>query len=147
MAALHRPALPFPTPFARLRSGKLAIALIIALVIGVALAQVQQFSQLTSTGYEIDALKRERAAKQAQNHELEAEVAQLSSLARVDWEARTRLGMQPAKRTLYIEVNATAPEQQTLPTRFRPAQPAQAPGPEPDDERSVWERARGLLPF
>lgn len=114
--------------------------------------QVNQFSRLTRTGYEIDQLNRERAAKQAANHEIEAEVASLSSLARVEWEARTRLLMEPAKRRLYIAVNAPVPEQQTLPTRYLP-KPAQHGGPLPepaverDGGKSVWEKARGLLPF
>ena len=65
--------------------------------------QVNQFSRLTSTGYEINELNRQRAERQAANHELEAEVAQLSSLARVDWEARTRLHLEPAQQKLYID--------------------------------------------
>jgi cell division protein FtsL len=112
-----------------------------------ALLQVNQFSRLTSTGYEIEELKRERTVKQAANHELEAEVAALSSLARIDWEARTRLGLQPAARTLYIEVNADAPAQQSLPTRYRRDEPAPVTGPAEDGGAPLWRRMLRLLPF
>ena len=53
--------------------------------------------------------------------QLEAEVARLSSLARVDLEARTRLHLEPAQQKLYITVNHAVPDRQTLPTRFLPA--------------------------
>lgn len=152
MAALHRPALPLPRrgtapkALARLRSGRLPLAAAGALLVAAALLQVNQFSTLTSTGYQIDALNRERVAKQAQNRELEAEVAQLSSLARVDWEARVRLGMEPASRTLYINVNQPAPARETLPTRFLPpASPTAAPAPASRDP--FWKRLLKLLPF
>jgi cell division protein FtsL len=115
------------------------------LVIGVALLQVNQFSRLTSTGYQINELNRERAVRQAENHELEAKVASLSSLARVDWEARTRLHMEPAKQKLYIDVNHPLPDRQTLPTRFLPQeQPVASPVAGHD---SLWKRLLRLLPF
>jgi len=115
------------------------------LVIGVALLQVNQFSRLASTGYQINELNRERASRQAENHELEAEVASLSSLARVDWEARTRLHMEPAQQKLYIDVNHALPDRQMLPTRFLPQeQPVTAPVGE---DGALWKRLLRLLPF
>src|SRR3974377_248943 len=120
MAALHRPALPLPgrlaAPLARIRSGRATIIIVAVVVFGIALAQVNEFSRLTSTGYQINELTAGRAARQADNHAIEAEVAGLSSLARVDWEARTRLHMEPPKQTLYIDVNSAAPDRQQLPT-------------------------------
>jgi len=146
MAALQRPAIPAPRIFGRPRSGRLVLYVVAAIVVVVALAQVNQFSRLTSTGYEIEALKRERDVKLAENHKLEADVASLSSLARVDLVARLELAMHPATRRLYIDVNHAVPERQTLPTRFLPeAAPAQAP---PQDDRPFWKRAIDwLLPF
>jgi len=150
MAALQRPALPFPRrlgarrALARLRSGKLPLVGAGVLLLAAALLQVNQFSTLTSTGYQIDALNEERAAKQAQNRELEAEVARLSSLARVDWEARVRLGMVPASRTLYINVNQPVPGQETLPTRFWPVAPPAAAAEAPGEP--WWKRLFKLLP-
>jgi cell division protein FtsL len=147
MAILQRTALPGSGRISRPQSLKPFMIASIALAIVIAGAQVNQFSRLTSTGYEIEGLKRERAAKQAANHELEAEVARLSSLARIDWEARTRLGMTPATRTMYIDVNAELPARQSLPTRYLP-DAVQQPAPTVDaDSDSIWERALKLLPF
>src|SRR5581483_4099377 len=147
MALLHRPALPFPRSFGRRVSGKLLAALAAAFVIGVAVLQVNQFSRATSTSYEIEALNRERAAKQARNYELEAEVAQLSSLGRVEWDARTRLHLVPAERRLYIDVNQPVPDRQTLPTRFLPsgtdAEPADGAGA--SARGPWWERILATL--
>jgi hypothetical protein len=114
------------------------------LVVAGAMLQVNQFSAVTGTGYEIEDLKRERAAKQAANHDQEAEVARLSSLARVDIEARVRLGMVPATRVTHLWINGTVPDHQTLPTRYLP--PAAAAEDDPDDP-SLIERLMELLPF
>jgi cell division protein FtsL len=118
----------------------------VVLVIGVALLQVNQFSRLTSTGYQINELNRERAARQAENHGLEADVASLSSLARVDWEARTRLHMEPPQQKLYIDVNHPLPGRQMLPTRFLPQEKPEAAQAQAGGE-SLWKRLLKLLPF
>lgn len=147
MAALQRPALPAPRIFGRTRpqTRTLLIALAGAMVVMAAAFQVNIFSRMASTSYEINALERQHAALQAENRELEAEVAALSSLARVDWEARTRLRMEPPKKTVRIEVNQPVPDRHSLPTRFLPpeaAQPVAAP------EGSSWIAwLRELLPF
>jgi len=130
---------------AKARSSRALLALLAALVLAVALLQVNQFSRLTSTGYQINELNSERAARQADNHALEAEVASLSSLARVDWEARTRLHMAPATQKLYIDVNHSAPDRETLPTRFWPQQNPAAPALA--SHESLWKRLLKLLPF
>lgn len=150
MALLRRPALSIPAAAAgRLRSGRLALFAVAVLVTGVALLQVHQFSQVTSTGYQVDGLTQVRAEKQARNHELEAEVAALSSLGRVDWEARTRLHMEPPKQRLYIDVNQPAPQRETLPTRFLPAGGSQAGAAQPGATPSqpFWRRVLKLLPL
>lgn len=142
MAAIQRPALPIPMVRGRLRS-KWLLAAVLAIVVAAALLQVNQFSAVTGTGYEIEDLKRERAAKVAENHELEAEVARLSSLARVEIEARTRLGMDKPKAKRDIEVNVQVPDHATLPTRFLPANPIDAS----DDDPPFWRRLFDLLPY
>lgn len=146
MAILQRTALPASGHIAKPQSLRPFVIATAALAILIAGVQVNQFSRVTSTGYEIEALKRERDAKQAANHELEAEVAQLSSLARIDWEARTRLGMTPATQTMYINVNAELPARQSLPTRYMPDELAPS-APPPAKSDSIWERALKLLPF
>ena len=143
MAALQRPAIASPRIVRKPRPGKLMLAGALALVVVAAGFQVNQFSRLTSTGYEINELNRLRAEKQAENHALEAEVAQLSSLARVDWEARVRLHLQPAEQKLYITVNHEVPDRQTLPTRFLPTD-----GPDLEQpEEPIWRRFLKSLPF
>jgi cell division protein FtsL len=146
MAALHRPAILAPRILGRPRSGRLVLYVIAAIVVVVALLQVNQFSRLTSAGYEVESLTRERDLKVAENHKLEADVAGLSSLARVDLEARLELGMQPATNRFYINVNHAVPDRQTLPIRFlREDAPPQAPerGGKP-----LWKRAIDwLIPF
>lgn len=106
------------------------------------LLQVVQTSNVTSTGFTIQRLEQERLDWQARVHQLEAEVASLASLARVEQEARGRLGMVPAETRLYLEINAPVPSQPLLPTRF-------APTPEPAEsaERSWWQDLLDLLPF
>jgi hypothetical protein len=120
MVAIHRPALPPGQAFGRTLTSKTSLAVAAALALGFAGLQVNQFSRVTTTGYAIGELERTRAEKLAEVHELEAEVAHLSSLARVDFEARTRLRMEPATRRLYIAVNQPPPQRQTLPTRYLP---------------------------
>jgi len=151
MAALHRPALPLPrrlgTPFGKIRSGRLALCVALALMVGAAVLQVNQFSRVASTGYAINDLSRERAAKQAENHEIEADVARLSSLARVDIEARLRLHMEPAQQKLYIGVNQPIPSRETLPTRFLPEERSVTQTAPQATHTPFWKRLLRHLPF
>ena len=143
MAALHRLTLPAPRTFGKRISPKLLFAVAGVLAVAVAAAQVNQFSRVTSAGYELDRLNQERAAKQADNHEIEADVARLSSLARVDFEARQRLKLVPAATRLYLTVDHAVPDRQTVPTRFlAPERSAPAPSSAP-----LWKRVLRHLPF
>ena len=144
MAALHRLTLPAPRTFSKRVSPKLLFAVAGVLAVAVAAAQVNQFSRVTSAGYELDRLNQERAAKQAQNHEIEADVARLSSLARVDIEARQRLKLVPAVTRLYLTVNHEVPDRQTLPTRFLAPGPS---APAPTSPAPWWKRTLRHLPF
>ncbi len=143
MAALQRPAIVAPPRvFGRPRGGRLLLAAAVGLVIVAAGFQVNQFSRLTSTGYAINDLQRQHAERLAENRAIEAEVAGLSSLARVSWEAQTRLHLVPAQRKLYLTVNHTVPDRQSLPTRFLPPEPAM-PG---QAGEPMWKRLIKSLP-
>jgi hypothetical protein len=83
-------------------------------LVGAAVVQVHQLSQATSTGYRLEELRRERAARQAENHRIEADVAKYTSLATVLYRARVELGMEPSRRTLHIEVNHPLPQPAAL---------------------------------
>lgn len=143
MVALQRPALSARRLIRRPRTGRLLLVGAIGLVIMAAGFQVNQFSRLTSTGYEINELSRQRSERQASNHALEAEVAQLSSLARVDWDARTRQKLEPAQQKLYLAVNHEIPDRQTLPTRFLPPESATTE----ETGEPAWKRLLKSLPF
>jgi len=106
------------------------------------LLQVIQTSDATSTAYTIRRLEQERLDWSAQVHSLEAEVASLTSLERVEREARDRLGMVPAENVLYVEVDVPPPQQQLLPRRFSASEPSVSePG------TSWWQALLKLLPF
>lgn len=133
----QRSAIDFP------HAGTLPVVLIVAaLVVGfTALLPLVQSSGATSTAGDIEQLQRERQDWQARLHELEVDVATLGSLARIEKEARTRLGMTRPKETHYITVDAPPPEERKLPSRFL----------SPDNERaetdkSVWDTLFGWLP-
>lgn len=144
MAAIQRPAtLPRALP-GRLRSGRVPLIFAAILLTGAAALQVNQFSAVTGTGYEIEDLKRARAEKQATNHDLEAEVARLSSLARVEIEARVRLGMVPPAKILNLDITGEVPDHQTLPTRYLPQEQE---ADDASDGGSFWDHVLDLLPF
>ncbi|MBF6598960.1 MAG: septum formation initiator family protein [Dehalococcoidia bacterium] len=148
MALLHRTALPAPRLLGRRISARAVLIAVAVVVVAVAALQVNQFSRAASTGYTIDALTRQRAAKQAENYELEAQVARLSSLSRVESDARTKLGLVPATRTIYVTVNQPLPSGPSLPARFQEQAAAAAANlPPPPPAPSLWKRLLQLLPF
>jgi cell division protein FtsL len=148
VAALNRPATAAPRLIPRRVSGRLLLILAVALVLVIGVIRVNQFSRLTTSSYEINDLQRLRDAKQARNHEVEAEVAALSSLARVEWQARTEMGMVPPARRLDVSVNQPVPERQTLPTRYLPVEPPAGDAADATTPVSFWQRAlKALLPF
>jgi hypothetical protein len=122
----------------------LLAGLVVLVIAGV---RVNQFSRLTSTGYEINGLEGERDARVARNHEIEAEVAALASLARADWQARTEMGMVPPSTRMEIAVNQPVPERQTLPTRYLPVEPVAADVNPAEGSTPLWRRLLSLLPF
>ncbi len=143
MVALQHPAVPASRRFLKQRQGWL-VALGAATVIVSAMAfQVNQLSNAAGTSYNINELTRQRAMKQAANHEIEADVASLSSLARVDLDARLKLHLEPATQKLYITINQPLPQKQTLPTRYlTTTTDEELPGQEP-----TWKRLLRVLPF
>ncbi len=124
-------------------AGTLPVILILAaLVVGLtALLPLVQSSGATSTAGDVERLQQERQDWQARLHELEVDVATLGSLARIEKEARVRLGMTRPKETHYITVDAPPPEERKLPARYLPPDDrAREPG------NSVWDALFGWLP-
>ena len=106
------------------------------------LLQVIQTSDATSTGYNIRQLEQERLDWSARVHQLEAEVASLTSLERMEREARAHLGMAPAEEVLYLEVDIPPPRQQPVPRRFLTSEPGASEVGAP-----WWQALLKLLPF
>jgi cell division protein FtsL len=112
-------------------------------VIGLAgLLPLIQSSRVTSTSSDIRRLERTRNDWQARLQELQAGVAFLGSLDRIEKEARERLGMAPPSETVYVIVDAPAPETQLVPLRFLPPKNEQPP-----QEDSWWESLLDKLPL
>ncbi|UCH86192.1 MAG: septum formation initiator family protein [Dehalococcoidia bacterium] len=132
-------------PRAKGRPLGMPVVLTIALVaVGLAgLLPLLQSSQTTTTGYSIRQLERQRNDWEARSHELEAEIASLAALDRIEREARERLHMEAPKDTLYLTVDVPRPESQPVPDRFLP--PEKQEGVEED--RSWWQSLLDLLPF
>jgi cell division protein FtsL len=134
-----------PAPRTRGRPLSMPLVLTIALVaVGLAgLLPLLQSSQTTTTGYNIRQLERQRNDWEARTHELEAEVASLAALDRIEEEARQRLGMEAPERTVYLTVDVASPESQPIPDRFLP--PKKQASAEAD--QSWWQSLLDLLPF
>ena len=139
MAVIGRPLAR--TSF-RLWSLRRILALAFAVVALLGLLQVIQTSDATSTGYAIRSLEEERLDWSAQVHSLEAEVASLASLERVEREAKGRLGLVPAERVIYLESNTAPPSQQLVPRRFFTSEPGSG-----NAGTSWWQALLKLLPF
>jgi len=121
----------------------LALTITLALVALAILLPVMQSSDETAQGYRIRALEQQRVDLEAQIYSTQSEIAQLGSLARIDNEARNRLGMVPADRTLAVTVSVPAPATHPLPNRYlQPVGPAAAAAPS-----SFWQRLLHLLPL
>ncbi len=121
------------------RSGTLLAA---ALVATAALLPVAQSSNLTTTGYEIRALEQRRSDLQAAIYNAQVDIARLGSLERVEREAKDRLGMVPAERSVSVQVNVPPPAARQLPARYVPQPPPAHPRP-----TGFWERLLARLPL
>jgi len=83
-----------PKPATSLRLGPVLLIAGLAIVI-IALLQIVQTSEATTTGFSIQSLKQEKLELESAVRGVEAEVAALSSIERVEREA-ARLGLAPA---------------------------------------------------
>jgi hypothetical protein len=112
-------------------SPRRAIVLALSAATTIALLQVVQSSSFTHRGQTLQELEGNRIQLSGQIHQLEAEIAALSSLERTERAARERLGMVPAVKLEHLSVQVEAPAGPLLP---RPlielpgaAEPAKAP--------------------
>ena len=100
---------PFSLPSVRLGLEVLAFGVLVVLGMALVLAQT---GQVASTGYQVERLEERKVYWQRENQGMEAEVARLRSLDRIEQEARNRLHMVTPSSYMYVTVN-TLPEQPT----------------------------------
>jgi cell division protein FtsL len=128
------PARPAWTP-------RRAIVVAVTLVTTIALLQVLQSSSVANTGQQMQRLEAERDRLTSESHQLEAEVAALSSLDRTERAARDRLGMVRASKIEYVSVSAEAPSGPLLP------RPVANQRPEEPASQAWWQSLFKALPF
>jgi cell division protein FtsL len=75
-------------------------------------------SRVVDTSEDIRQMEGVRNDWQARIQELQADIAVLGSLDRIEKEARQRLGMVPPEDTVYVTVDQPVPERQVIPLRF-----------------------------
>jgi cell division protein FtsL len=113
-------------------------------IVAIAVLQLYQTSRATTASFKMQQLERQKLQLDTSVRQLEAEVALLSSLTRIEQEA-ARLGLQPAQARGSVEVNVAPPEQGLgLPTRYEPhTEEAEVGG----HDASWWQSLRKLFPF
>ena len=114
-----------------------------AVIIG--LLQVVQMSEATTTNFAIQKREQDKLQLQASVRDLEANIAALSSITRVEQEAR-RLGLRPAASRQVISVNVAWPGASSpLPSSLAP--PARAATNGAPKDTPWWRDLLNLLPF
>ena len=137
MAVLQRTISPAKPKTAGLRLQLVPLLLFAAGAVAViGLLRVVQTSQVTTAGFAMQSLQQEKLELGTNVRQLEAEVASLSSLDRIEREAK-RLGLELPERVSYVSVNVARPAtaEDLLPARFAPAQ---------DDAPAAWPAAGGV---
>ena len=116
---------------------------IILMAVGLAaFLPLLQESQVVNVNYSIRQLERQRNDWEARSQELEAEIASLAALDRIEKDARERLDMQAPESTLYLSVDVASPESQPIPARFLPPKQESA-----KEDKSWWRSLLDMLPF
>jgi cell division protein FtsB len=142
VSVLDRPVLIPSGEAARSFRRALALTSTLALVVLAILLPVMQSSDETAQGYRIRSLERQKTDLDAQIHRSQSQIAQLGSLARIDSDARNRLGMVPITREVALDISVPLPRVHSLPNGYLPAGTDDRVSPGP----SLWTRLRRLLP-
>ncbi|MCI0890437.1 MAG: hypothetical protein J4O04_06485 [Chloroflexi bacterium] len=126
----------------------LSVAAVLVIVLG--LVRVVQTSQATTASFAMLTLQQEKLELETSVKQLEAEVARLSSLERIEREA-TRLGLELPVRVSYISVNVPRPRSAAdlLPARFAPVneEAALAGVDGSPADAGWWQHLLDFLPF
>ena len=124
------------------RLGPFLLIAVAALVI-VGLLRVVQTSQATTAGFAVQALQQDKLEVETALRQLEADVALLSSLERIEREA-LRLGLAPPSVQASVRVNVALPATNALPTRFAAEEAEESTG---SGATSWWRSLLKPLPF
>jgi cell division protein FtsL len=121
----------------------LALGAVIAVV---AVLQLMQTSRATTTSFKITQMEQQKLELETSVSQLNVQVAQLSSLARIQQEAK-RLGLGPpaARETVEVSVPGPSGDSSMLPARLLPTNQTTAKAGEP--KPSWWESLLKRLPF
>lgn len=142
MATIHRPlphaghGLPIPLP----RINWWLMASVVVLGVG-AMLPVFQNSVATSRGFDSQSLDAQQAQIQGHLLLLEAEVARLTSLDRIERRA-TDIGLIPAADAIYVTVAEPGPAPAKIPAEYLPGVE-----PERNDPASWWQSLLTWLPL
>jgi hypothetical protein len=100
-----------------------------------------QNSSATSRGFEVQQLHAEQALLEGAVSVLESDIAELTSLDRVQRRA-SELGLQPATSTIYISVDEAGPEPAKIPAEY-----LSDPAPTTGGTESWWQSLLEWLPL
>jgi hypothetical protein len=104
-----------------------------------ALLPVLQNSTATTRGFDVQRLEAQQALVAAEIRALEADVAALQSLSRIEQRAR-ELGLVPGTDPVYITVDVPGPAPARIPSEYLPRPTASGDGPAP-----WWQSLIGRL--
>lgn len=96
---------------------------------------LSQTSTLVSLSYDISKMEKQKAQLDTDAQRLQSQIAEYESLSRVEEEAKSKLGMVPAKNSIYVNIPASKPENAPVSTN-----PNLAP------TTDWWQDLRGMLP-
>ena len=144
MAAINHPlggarrGIPLPRPVGSLNWWVLGGVLVVGVS---AMLPVIQSSAATSEGFRTQASQSDEARLNAQISQLETDVAQLTSLPRIQRRA-TELGLAPAENPIYVRVDEPGPAPAKIPSEYLPA-----PAPKTDLPEPWWRSLINAVPL
>jgi cell division protein FtsL len=140
---LARPSDLEIVPSLRVTPILIAVGAIIALI---AVVQVIQTSRATTASFKIEELQRQKLDLETSVSQLEVEVAQLSSLARIQQESkRLGLGTPASREVVRVSVPGPSGDSAQIPARFLQTERANTRTGE--QTSSWWDNALNYLPF
>jgi hypothetical protein len=111
---------PIALPVLRLPRDILQIAPLVLALLASPAIYLSVTSEAVTTGATVERLRTEREQWRQQNRQLEYELAKLQSLAWVENEAVTRLGMRRAMPAIYMIVDRSLPARPQFASSTRP---------------------------